>query len=60
MEKKPKKPVSTARRDFVKKSAYLAPAILTLQATSGIAKAGSVKDGDDRPGRRRPPNAGHH
>jgi hypothetical protein len=31
------------RRDFLKKAAYSAPAILTLQATSGVAKAGSEK-----------------
>ncbi len=60
MEKKPKKPASTSRRDFVKKSAYLAPAILTLQAGSAIAKAGSVKDGDDERKRRHPRDAGHH
>ena len=32
------------RRDFVRKAAYVAPAILTLQAFSAVAKAGSVKD----------------
>ena len=31
------------RREFLKKAAYSAPAILTLQATSGVAKAGSEK-----------------
>jgi len=31
------------RRDFLKKAAYSAPAVLTLQATSGVAKAGSEK-----------------
>ena len=31
------------RRDFLKKAAYSAPAILTLQAASGLAKAGSEK-----------------
>ena len=31
------------RRDFLKKAAYSAPAILTLQAASGVAKAGSEK-----------------
>jgi hypothetical protein len=30
------------RRDFLKKAAYSAPAVLTLQATSGVAKAGST------------------
>ena len=29
------------RRDFLKKAAYSAPAVLTLQAVSGLAKAGS-------------------
>ena len=32
------------RRDFVRKAAYVAPAILTLQAYSAVAKAGSAKD----------------
>ena len=31
------------RRDFLKKAAYSAPAVLTLQAVSGLAKAGSEK-----------------
>ena len=31
------------RRDFLKKAAYSAPAVLTLQAASGVAKAGSEK-----------------
>jgi hypothetical protein len=31
------------RRDFLKKAAYSAPVVLTLQATSGVAKAGSEK-----------------
>ena len=31
------------RRDFLKKAAYSAPAVLTLQAVSGVAKAGSEK-----------------
>ena len=37
------------RRDFLKKAAYSAPAVLTLQAVSGLAKAGSEKpdDGDE-------------
>ena len=36
------KPVST-RREFVKKVAYLAPAILTLSAAAAYAKPGSEK-----------------
>ena len=31
------------RRDFLKKAAYSAPAVLTLQAVSGVAKGGSEK-----------------
>ena len=36
------------RREFVRKSLYVAPAILTLQAYSAVAKAGSVKSTDVR------------
>ena len=32
-----------SRRDFVKKAAYLAPAIVTLAAAPSYAKAGSEK-----------------
>jgi hypothetical protein len=32
-----------SRREFVKKAAYIAPAILTLQAAPQYAKAGSNK-----------------
>jgi hypothetical protein len=32
------------RRSFVKRAAYLTPAILTLAATPAFAKAGSVKN----------------
>lgn len=50
--------VSETRREFVKKSAYIAPAILTLAAAPAFAKSGSDKghkhgkddggdDGDD-------------
>jgi len=60
MKDKPSKPSSKSRRDFVTKSAYLAPAILTLQAWPAIAKAGSVKDRNDWPRRRPPTDAGHH
>jgi hypothetical protein len=31
------------KRDFLKKAAYSAPAILSLQATSALAKSGSSK-----------------
>ena len=33
-----------SRREFVKKAAYIAPAIITLQAAPMYARAGSVKD----------------
>lgn len=39
-----------SRRDFVKKAAYAAPAILTLQAASAMAKNGSPKPADRDPG----------
>jgi len=39
--------VSNSRRDFVRKAAYAAPAILTLQAHSAMASSGSVKTGPD-------------
>ena len=35
---------SNSRREFVKKAAYIAPAILTLQAAPAYVKAGSIKD----------------
>jgi len=36
-----------ARRGLLKKAAYAAPAILTLQATSALAKSGSEKEPGD-------------
>jgi hypothetical protein len=36
--------MDNSRRDFIRKAAYVAPAILTLQAYSSLAKAGSNKD----------------
>ena len=36
------------RRELLKKAAYVAPMILTLQATSAVAKAGSEK-GEPKP-----------
>jgi len=36
-------PQRPARREFVKKAAYVAPAILTLTATPGHATLGSFK-----------------
>jgi hypothetical protein len=35
------------RRGLLKKAAYAAPAILTLQATSALAKSGSEKEPRD-------------
>ena len=40
----------TSRRDFVKRGAYVAPAILTLAAAPEFAKAGSGKGPKDNPG----------
>ena len=36
------------RRDFLKKAAYSAPAVLTLQAVSGVAKGGKKLSEIDR------------
>lgn len=38
-----------SRRDFIKKAAYVAPAILTLAAAPAYAKAGSVKNPVGKP-----------
>lgn len=49
-------PPDSSRRDFVKRGAYVAPAILTLAAAPEFAKAGSAKPTDpkdknpDKPG----------
>lgn len=37
-----------SRRDFIEKAAYVAPAILTLQAAPAFAKPGSQKGGPPR------------
>lgn len=50
MDKKPSSPDSNSRREFVRKSAYLAPAILTLSAGASVAKAGSAKTGNPKGG----------
>ena len=49
-----------SRRDFVKRAAYIAPAILTLPAAPEYAKAGSVKPGGgtERPPKASPPGKG--
>jgi len=52
---------SDTRREFVKKAAYVAPAILTLAAAPAFAKSGSTKKGgkygrdDDDDERNKPP-----
>ena len=38
------------RREFLKKTAYAAPAILSLQATSALAKEGSGNEDEKDPG----------
>jgi hypothetical protein len=46
----------TSRREFVKKAAYIAPAIITLRAAPSYAKNGSNKDeqrGSPKPSQRR-------
>jgi hypothetical protein len=35
----------SGRRTFIKRAAYIAPAVLTLSAVASFAKAGSVKEG---------------
>lgn len=47
-----------SRREFVKKAAYVAPAILTLAASPAFAKSGSEKpdkDGRDDDEPKKPP-----
>jgi hypothetical protein len=41
----------TSRREFVKKAAYAAPLILTLQAAPAFAKQGSDKHPGPPPGK---------
>ena len=41
-----------SKRDFIKKAAYAAPAILSLQAYSALAKAGSPKTVGTQPSAR--------
>lgn len=40
---------SSSRREFVKKAAYVAPVILTLQAAPSYAKAGSQNGKPSKP-----------
>jgi hypothetical protein len=51
--------INSSRRDFVRRGAYVAPAILTLAAAPEFAKAGSAKPVDpkgdkDKPGKDKP------
>jgi hypothetical protein len=43
------------KREFLKKAAYAAPAILSLPATSSVARAGSEKDPTTTPKVTKPP-----
>ena len=44
IDKMRRKPFMSSRREFVKKAAYVPPAILTLKAVPAFAKQGSEKD----------------
>lgn len=46
---------SESRRTFVKRAAYVAPAVLTLAAAPEFAKAGSVKNPGKKPDKVKPP-----
>ena len=48
MEKKQQGP-RISRREFVKKAAYVAPAIITLKAAPAFAQPGSEKGPDKKP-----------
>jgi hypothetical protein len=43
----PKQQQRGSRREFIKRAAYAAPAILTLKAAPSFAKPGSAKDPKD-------------
>ena len=43
MDKERTSSAKAGRRDFIKKAAYVAPAILTLAVAPAYAKGGSVK-----------------
>ncbi len=49
---------NNSRRDFVKKGAYIAPAILTMAVAPEFAKAGSVKPEPPKTGGGGPGGAG--
>jgi len=44
----------SSRRKFIKKAAYLTPAVLTLTAAPAFAKAGSNKDKPPKPPKDKP------
>lgn len=47
--------LTDSRRDFVKRAAYVAPAVLTLMAAPSFAKSGSTKPGAwEKPGKPKP------
>jgi len=47
-KEKSKQEHKVSRREFVKKAAYIAPAIITLQAAPSYARAGSDKNQDQQ------------
>ena len=47
-ETKEKSKHKVSRREFVKKAAYIAPAIITLTAAPSYARAGSAKTQDQQ------------
>ena len=47
-ETKEKSKHKVSRREFVKKAAYIAPAIITLTAAPSYARAGSDKNQDQQ------------
>ncbi len=49
MDKERTSSAKAGRRDFIKKAAYVAPAILTLAVAPAYAKAGSVKPVKEKP-----------
>ncbi|MBA2722333.1 MAG: hypothetical protein H0W48_04450 [Methylibium sp.] len=47
--------LTDSRREFVKRAAYVTPAVLTLMATPSFAKSGSTKpDAWEKPGKPNP------
>lgn len=63
----PEKPVNASRREFVRKAAYVAPAIVTLSVLPAHQAVGSVRppqnNGNPSPGRpdwNNPPGSGRN